>query len=110
LLAVALFADGRWGQGWNNTNGLAGQGVSGLLVASGLQADGGQLGAQVWGGIALLILGLLVPWGAFRLLSGLLRLRTHLRDRFSRSPSPPTGEVQSPSGGLDGIVNMDDRR
>lgn len=83
LLAVAFFADGRWGQGWNGTSGLAGQGISGLLVASGLQADGGQLGAQVWGSMALLVLGLLVPWGAFGLLSGLLRLRARLADRFS---------------------------
>jgi len=110
LLAVAFFADGRWGQGWNGTSGLAGQGVSGLLVASGLQADGGQLGAQVWGGIALVALGLLVPWGAFRLLSGLLRLRTRLGNRSARHPSPPSDEIQSTSGSLDGVINIDDGR
>jgi Amt family ammonium transporter len=102
LLVVALFADGRWGQGWNGVNGPHGQGVSGLLLAP--QADGGQLGAQVWGGVALFVLGFLLPWGLFKLLAGLSQLGARLR----RAPLPPSGESQSTPGGLDGVVNTQD--
>jgi Amt family ammonium transporter len=113
LLAVALFADGRWGQGWNGVAGLPGQGVSGLLVASGLQADSGQLGAQVWGAIALLLLGFMLPWGALKLAAGLFSLR---RPATRRGPQPtaaatslnPSGESQGAPGGLDRVVNVDD--
>jgi len=102
LLAVALFADGRWGQGWNDVAGLAGQGVSGLLLAP--QADGGQLGAQVWGGVALFALGFLLPWGVFKLLAGLLGLGARLKRRLASSPS---SESQGAPGGLDGVVDVD---
>jgi Amt family ammonium transporter len=81
LLAVGLFADGRWGQGWNGVPGLPEQGVSGLLVASGLQADAGQLGAQFWGGVALFPWGFLLPWGIFRLLTRFFGLVSLLRQR-----------------------------
>ena len=63
LLSVAIFADGRWGQGWNGVGALAGNGsvtpgVSGLLAGAG----GGQLIAQVVGVIVLGLWGLI--WGA----------------------------------------------
>jgi Amt family ammonium transporter len=67
LLLVAFFADGRAGQGWNGVgltdyNGVAGQGVSGLLVASGFASDWpGQLQAQLVGIAAVGIWALL--WG-----------------------------------------------
>jgi Amt family ammonium transporter len=89
LLAVALFANGEWGHGWNGVSGLSGQGVSGLLVASGLQADNGQLGAQVWGGIALFLLGFLLPWGAFKLVVRLFKLRPAPEGRFPDAQTPP---------------------
>jgi ammonia channel protein AmtB len=67
LLLVAFFADGRAGQGWNGVGltdyyGVAGQGVSGLFVASGFASDWpGQLQAQLVGIAAMGIWALL--WG-----------------------------------------------
>lgn len=72
-LAVALFADGRWGQGWNGI-GLAeyhtvlGQGVTGFLPAEGFLGDGpGQLVVQLAGigaiGLLAFLVGLLVFLG-----------------------------------------------
>jgi Amt family ammonium transporter len=55
LLLVGLLADGRAGQGWNGVGltefqGVAGQGVSGLVVAPGFTPDWpGQLQAQLVG-------------------------------------------------------------
>jgi len=64
LLAVALFASGQYGAGWNNVGaeiyqGVTGQGVSGLLIGSGFNADLSQLKAQLLGGGAILAMGLL---------------------------------------------------
>jgi Amt family ammonium transporter len=70
LLLVPFFADGRAGQGWNGLGltdyfGVAGQGVSGLMVAAGFASDWpGQLQAQLvgMGAVALwaLLLGALL--------------------------------------------------
>jgi len=112
LLAVAVFADGRWGQGWNGVSGLDGQGVSGLVVAPGLQADGGQLGAQVWGAIALFTLGFLLPWGIFKLVKGLSSLvfsrktQTAPVDDALGINSTPASQDQSASGPLDGVADV----
>jgi Amt family ammonium transporter len=63
LLALGIFADGVAGAGWqllgsSNYLGVAGQGVSGLLVASGFQPDfPGQLQAQMIGVVALVVWG-----------------------------------------------------
>lgn len=63
LLSVGLFADGAVGAGWQMTGvgsylGVTGQGVTGLVAASGFVADfPGQLQAQVIGGVALLLWG-----------------------------------------------------
>ncbi|MGB9776121.1 MAG: hypothetical protein ACPLYD_05390 [Anaerolineae bacterium] len=68
LLAVALFADGRWGQGWNGVGAevyrtVIGQGVSGFLVAPGFIGDGpGQLIAQVVAMVAIGLLGFAGGW------------------------------------------------
>ncbi|MCQ3980527.1 MAG: hypothetical protein DPW09_44525, partial [Anaerolineae bacterium] len=73
LLLVPFFADGRAGQGWNGLGltdyyGVAGQGVSGLLVASGFASDWpGQLQAQLAGIAAI---------GAWALLGGVLLFQT----------------------------------
>lgn len=73
LLLVPFFADGRAGQGWNGLGlsdyyGVAGQGVSGLLVASGFASDWpGQLQAQLAGIAAV---------GAWALLWGVLLFQT----------------------------------
>ncbi len=63
LLLVGVIADGAAGAGWQlmggaNYLGVAGQGVSGLLVAGGFQPDfPGQLQAQVIGVVALILWG-----------------------------------------------------
>ncbi|MDI7276961.1 MAG: hypothetical protein QME94_13365, partial [Anaerolineae bacterium] len=63
-LWVALFADGRWGVGWNGVPspmGLAQQGVAGLVVAPGRASDiPGQLWAQLAGLGAILVLAICV--------------------------------------------------
>jgi len=79
LLAVALFADGRWGQGWNGVGlesyrTVAGQGVTGFLPAPGFIGDGpGQLIAQLIGLGALALLGFLGGWLVTRALRLLQR-------------------------------------
>jgi Amt family ammonium transporter len=114
LLAVALFADGRWGQGWNGFNGPAEQGVSGLIVAPGLHVDTGQLGAQAWGAAALFALGFFVPWGLMKILAGLASWRPLRKDRTNQSQQAtasilsPASERQSASSRFDRVVNMDD--
>ena len=66
LLLVAFLADGRAGLGWNGVGltefrGVAGQGVSGLVVAPGFAADWpSQLQAQLLGGGVILVWALLV--------------------------------------------------
>ena len=72
LLLVALFADGRAGQGWNGIGlsdyyGVAGQGVSGLVVAPGLAPDWpGQFQAQLLGAGAIALWAMLVSFGLFQ--------------------------------------------
>jgi Amt family ammonium transporter len=68
LLAPALFADGRWGQGWNGVGleeyrAVAGQGVTGFLAAPGFMGDGpGQIIAQAAGIIVIGLLGFSTGW------------------------------------------------
>lgn len=79
LVALSVFADGRWGVGWNNVGvqeylGISGQGISGFLLAGGYQPAGPvQLQAQLTGLAALLAVALLLPWVVFR---GAIWLRT----------------------------------
>ena len=64
LVLVALFADGRTGQGWNGIGltdyfGVADQGVSGLIVSAEFVSDWpGQLQAQLLGSLAIFLLAL----------------------------------------------------
>lgn len=68
LVLVALLADGQAGQGWNGVGlteyrGTTGQGVSGLIVASGFQPDWpNQLQAQLLGAGVILLWALLVSF------------------------------------------------
>jgi len=72
LLAVAIFADGRWGAGWNGVGadeylGVEGQGISGLILAPGYQPAGAsQLQAQLVGIGALCLVACVLPWAFFR--------------------------------------------
>jgi Amt family ammonium transporter len=71
IIAVALFADGRSGQGWNGVgaaeyHAVLGQGVTGFLPAEGFVGDGrGQLIAQLAGLGAVLVPSWLVSWIVF---------------------------------------------
>ncbi|MCB9138979.1 MAG: hypothetical protein H6642_11585 [Caldilineaceae bacterium] len=87
LLSVGFLADGAFGRGWQMTSlvshlGVTGQGVTGLLAASGFQPDfPGQLQAQLIGLLAL---------GLFGFFSGLvccipLGLLLHALQRDDRS-------------------------
>jgi len=94
LLAVALFADGRWGQGWNGVgleeyHTVAGQGVTGFLPAGGFMGDGpGQLIAQLAGIGALAVLAFLVGWLVF------LGLNLPYRPRKERARTERTPKVE----------------
>jgi Amt family ammonium transporter len=80
-LAVALFADGRWGQGWNGVglteyHTVVGQGVTGFFRAEGFVGDGpGQLIAQLAGIGTIGLLAFLVGWLLFLGLNVLSRPR-----------------------------------
>ncbi len=73
VLAVGLFADGTFGQGLNGVGaglylGVAGQGVSGvLLLSSGMRPDFGQLTAQLLGLVVIAGWALGPGWLFFRL-------------------------------------------
>ena len=67
-LAVGILADGRWGAGWNGVGVkeyllVAGQGVTGLLAASGYMSDSGQLTAQL-AGVGAIMFWTIVAGGA----------------------------------------------
>lgn len=77
LLALALFADGRYGVGWNGVGpneylGIMSQGVSGYFTASGYQPDlPQQLYAQLVGAAALAVFTFGLAWLLF---AGLRRI------------------------------------
>jgi hypothetical protein len=91
-LAVAVFADGRWGQGWNGIgweeyHTVAGQGVTGMFPADGFLGDGpGQLVAQLVGIGAIGLVSFLVSWLVF------LALNAPYRPRGERKPEPTAVE------------------
>ncbi|MGB8646583.1 MAG: hypothetical protein WCF84_15190 [Anaerolineae bacterium] len=71
LIALAIFADGQYGIGWNNTGpssylGVPNQGVSGIFVLSSFVPDSpGQMEAQFFGVIAIGLLAFLTAWAVF---------------------------------------------
>jgi Amt family ammonium transporter len=91
-LVVVLFADGRWGQGWNGIgweeyHTVAGQGVTGFFPAEGFTGDGlGQLIVQLVGIGAIGLWAFLVGWLAF------LGLNLPYRPRKEREPRAETVE------------------
>ena len=105
LLAVALFADGKFGAGWNGIGPdeylhVADQGVSGLWTAVGLQPDWpGQLQAQGVGLAAIGLFAFLIANLAFGPLAGLM----HLVTRRS-APTPPIEEEQETAETPDGTA------
>lgn len=82
LLALAIFADGRYGAGWNGIGaeeylGIAGQGVSGYLVASGFQLDlPNQFYAQLVGIATITIVAFASAWAFFKILNLIVKAWT----------------------------------
>lgn len=80
ILAVGIFGDGRYGQGWNGTGtetylGVAGQGVTGLLAAPGFASNWpGQINAQLVGLAAIALLTIVLVGALCLVLKVLLLL------------------------------------
>jgi Amt family ammonium transporter len=89
LLAPALFADGRWGQGWNGVGleeyrSVVGQGVTGFLAAPGYSGDGpGQIIAQAAGIVAIGLLGFSAGWLTTKISSVLSRSGRSVEESIS---------------------------
>jgi ammonium transporter, Amt family len=62
VLSIGLFADGRYGAGWNLTSGSTtdGKGVTGILYGSGKLFGDGSFGKLGWGQLASQAIGALV--------------------------------------------------
>lgn len=71
LLALAIFADGTYGVGWNKTGidrylGVAGQGVTGIFAQAGFVPDSpGQMEAQFFGIVAIGLLAFVSAFAVF---------------------------------------------
>ncbi len=101
-LAVAIFANGRWGQGWNGVGAeeyhtVAGQGVTGFLPAAGFIGDGpGQLVDQLAGMGVICLLAFLVGWLVFLALNLPYRPRKERKPKVEKTPVPePEPEAES---------------
>lgn len=100
-LSVALFADGRWGQGWNGIgpeeyHTITGQGVIGFLPAGAFVGDGpGQLVAQLVGIGGIGLLAFVLGWLALVVLNLPYRPR---RERRPRAEEADVSEVEPGSG------------
>jgi Amt family ammonium transporter len=94
LLLPAFVADARYAAGWNGVGadrylGVAGQGVSGLLVAPGFSSDWpGQLSAQLVGAAAILIWSGGFSWLLLQALFGLRRAWERSGLEFGAGPQP----------------------
>jgi Amt family ammonium transporter len=102
LLLPALVADGRYGAGWNGTGlenflGVAGQGVSGLLVAPGFAANWpAQIYAQLVGAIAIFVWSLGLSWLLMRSLAGLIHAWERTGLEFGTPPEPVVADEEAP--------------
>jgi Amt family ammonium transporter len=102
LLLTALVADGRYGVGWNGTGldnflGVAGQGVSGLLVAPGFASNWpAQIYAQLVGVIAILVWSLGLSWLLLRSLAGLIHAWEQTGLEFGTPPEPVVTDEEAP--------------
>jgi len=85
-LLVAFLADGQSGLGWNTVGpegylGVTGQGVSGLLVASGFAVDWpGQFNAQVIGVMTVMLWSFGIAFGLFRAVDWFSRPQTQAEE------------------------------
>ena len=84
LLAVGLFANGKHGDGWNGVSG----GVRGLLYGDGLQ-----LVAQATGAAVLVIFGLAMAYGCFRLSNRYVPMRVTRETELEGLDLPEMGTM-----------------
>jgi Amt family ammonium transporter len=94
LLLPGLVAGGRYGVGWNGIGvesflGVAGQGVSGWLVAPGFATNWpGQLYAQLIGAVAMFTWSFGLSWLLLRGLAGLIHAWERSGLEFGAPPQP----------------------
>jgi Amt family ammonium transporter len=102
LLLPAVFANGRYGVGWNGVGtesflGVVGQGVSGWLVAPGFAADWpGQLHAQIVGTVAISAWSFGLSWLLVQILAGLIHAWERTGLEFGRPPEPAVAADVAP--------------
>jgi Amt family ammonium transporter len=95
LLAAGVFADGRFGRGWNGIGagsylGVARQGVTGLLAGISFRPDWpAQIQAQAVGVAALVLFAFFVAWVATVPLAVLFRLLGQMNRRKARTQEAP---------------------
>ena len=103
MLALGLFADGRYGVGWNGIGateylGVLGQGVSGYFTAQGFQPDWpNQLYAQLIGLATIFVLAFVLTWLLFRVLRGLIQAWEGTGLELGRAPKPKAVAADEPS-------------
>jgi Amt family ammonium transporter len=105
LLALAIFADGRYGVDWNLMRdvylGVPGQGVTGVLPLPGYRPDfPGQLYAQIAIAAATGVFVGLLCWGLFALLRWAYRVPKIVREETERLREE-TEETQEQDGGVE---------
>jgi ammonia channel protein AmtB len=104
LLLPALLSDGRYGVGWNGVGvdkflGVAGQGVSGWLVAPGFAADWpGQVYAQCVGAAAIFVWSFGLSGLLLRVLAGIIHAWERTGLEFG-APPQPVAEVEVAESG-----------
>jgi Amt family ammonium transporter len=98
LLAVGIFADGRFGQGWNGVGadrylGTARQGVTGLLAIAPFTPDWpAQVQSQLVGIASLALFGFFVAWVATAPLAVVLRMLGQMIHRPAPAVAIPEPE------------------
>jgi len=103
LAAAALFADGRFGVGWNGVGanaylGISGQGVTGYLAAVGAMPDfPQQLYVQLIGLLAIFIFAFVVSWVVFKCLAKLTVAWEGLRVTPTSEPGWPSTPASEPA-------------
>ena len=91
ILALGLFADGSYGDGWN---GVAGT-VKGLFYG-----DSGQFFAELIGGVVCFAFVYPVMWGFFKICKATIGLRVDAKDEVAG--------LDIPEMGVDGYVDVDE--
>lgn len=87
VIALGLFADGTYGEGWN---GVAG-GVTGLFYG-----DAGQLGAQLAAAVVIVVVGGGLSYAFFRIQNSVSSIRVDYADEITGLDLPEMGTLAYP--------------